>query len=129
MIFRQLSEPLSNSYTCLIGCEATGQALLIDPVVNSIDRDLGELQRLGLTLAYTLDTHVHADHITGALHLKQRVGSRIAAPAMERLACTDVGVVEGSTPRTWNARPSATSHSTPPIGGRRSRSKSVSPET
>jgi sulfur dioxygenase len=96
MIFRQLFEPLSSTYTYLIGCEQTGQALLIDPVVNSIDRDLAELQRLGLTLAFTLDTHVHADHITGALQLRQRVNSRIAAPAMERLPCTDVGVVEGA---------------------------------
>lgn len=95
MIFRQLFEPLSSTYTYLLGCEATGQALLIDPVVNSIERDLAELQRLGLTLAVTLDTHLHADHITGALHLKQRCGSRIAAPAMDRLPCTDLGVVEG----------------------------------
>ena len=42
MVFRQLFEPLSSTYTYLIGCEATGQALLIDPVVNSIDRDLAE---------------------------------------------------------------------------------------
>ncbi len=95
MIFRQLVEPLSNTYTYLIGCEATGQALLIDPVVNSIERDLAELAVLGLRLAYTVDTHIHADHITGALHLKQRVGSRIAAPAMDRLPCTDIGLVEG----------------------------------
>lgn len=95
MIFRQLVEPLSNTYTYLIGCEATGQALLIDPVVNSLERDLAELARLGLTLAWTVDTHIHADHITGALHLKQRVGSRIAAPAIDRLPCTDLGLVEG----------------------------------
>ena len=95
MIFRQLFEPLSSTYTYLVGCEATGQALLIDPVVNSIDRDLAELQRLGLTLAFTLDTHILADHITGALHLKERTGCRIAAPAIDRLPCTDFGVVEG----------------------------------
>ncbi|ODV04286.1 MAG: Zn-dependent hydrolase [Rubrivivax sp. SCN 70-15] len=95
MIFRQLFEPLSSTYTYLIGCESTGQALLIDPVVNSIDRDLAELQRLGLTLALTLDTHVHADHITAALQLSQRVGSKIAAPALDRLPCVDIGVVEG----------------------------------
>jgi glyoxylase-like metal-dependent hydrolase (beta-lactamase superfamily II) len=95
MIFRQLFEPLSSTYTYLLGCEHTGQAVLIDPVVNSIDRDLAELQRLGLTLAFTLDTHIHADHITGALHLKERVGSRIAAPAMESLPCADVGVDDG----------------------------------
>lgn len=95
MIFKQLFEPLSSTYTYLLGCPDTGQALLIDPVVNSIERDLAELQRLGLTLACTVDTHVHADHITGALHLKQRVGSRIAAPAIDRLPCADVGVEEG----------------------------------
>jgi sulfur dioxygenase len=95
MIFRQLLEPLSSTYTYLLGCEETGLALLIDPVVNSVDRDLAVMQLLGLRLAFTLDTHIHADHITGALQLKQRVGSRIAAAAMERLPCTDVGVVDG----------------------------------
>ena len=49
MIFRQLSEPVSNTYTYLLGCEASGQAILIDPVVNAIDRDLQVLQALGLT--------------------------------------------------------------------------------
>ena len=77
MIFRQLFEPLSSTWTYLLGCPATGQALLIDPVVNSIDRDLAELQRLGLRLACTLDTHVHADHVTAAWLLKQRCGSQI----------------------------------------------------
>ena len=96
MIFRQLFEPLSSTYTYLLGCTETGQAVLIDPVVNSIERDLEELQRLKLTLAFTLDTHIHADHITAALHLKERVGSRIAAPAFDALACADVGVVEGT---------------------------------
>lgn len=96
MIFRQLFEPLSSTFTYLLGCEASGQAVLIDPVVNSIDRDLAELQRLGLTLACTLDTHLHADHITGALHLKQRTGCQIAAPAIDRLSCTDVGLEDGT---------------------------------
>ena len=95
MTFRQLSEPISNTYTYLIGCESTGEALLIDPVVNAIDRDLQILQSLGLKLAYTVDTHIHADHITAARHLKERVGSRIAAPAIDRLPCADVGIVEG----------------------------------
>jgi glyoxylase-like metal-dependent hydrolase (beta-lactamase superfamily II) len=94
MIFRQLFEPLSSTYTYLIGCEETGQALLIDPVVNSIERDLGVVREHGLTLAWTLDTHIHADHITAALHLKQQVGSRIAMPAMEQLACADAGIGE-----------------------------------
>ena len=94
MIFRQLFEPLSSTYTYLIGCEETGQALLIDPVVNAIERDLAVLAATGLTLAWTLDTHIHADHITAALHLKQRVGSKIAAPAIERLQCVDHGVTD-----------------------------------
>lgn len=95
MIFRQLFEPLSSTYTYLIGCEESGAALLIDPVVNAIDRDLSLLSELGLRLEYTVDTHVHADHITGALRLKQAVGSKIAAPAMERLPCVDVPIEDG----------------------------------
>ena len=95
MIFRQLFEPVSSTYTYLLGCESTGKALLIDPVVNAIDHDLQVLQSLGLQLAYTLDTHIHADHITAALQLKQRVGSKIAAPAIDRLPCVDLGIVEG----------------------------------
>lgn len=95
MIFRQLSEPISNTYTYLLGCDTTGEAILIDPVVNAIDRDLEVLQSLGLKLTYTVDTHIHADHITAARHLKERVGSKIAAPAVDRLPCVDVGIIEG----------------------------------
>jgi glyoxylase-like metal-dependent hydrolase (beta-lactamase superfamily II) len=95
MIFRQLYEPLSSTYTYLIGCEETGQAILIDPVIVSMERDLVEVKRLGLALAYTVDTHIHADHITAALEMKSAVGSKIAAPAYDRLPCTDVGIEEG----------------------------------
>ena len=95
MIFRQLYEPLSSTYTYLLGCEQTGQAILIDTVVPTMSRDLAELDRLGLKLAYTVETHLHADHITAALELKQAVGSRIAAPAYDRLPCADVGIEEG----------------------------------
>ena len=95
MIFRQLFEPLSSTYTYLLACDETGQAMLIDPVVNCIDRDLALVQQLGLTLGCTLDSHIHADHITAALHLKQQTGCRIGAPAMDRLPCTDIGLEEG----------------------------------
>lgn len=95
MIFRQLFEPLSSTYTYLLGCEETGQAVLIDPVIVAVERDLAELERLGLALACTLETHIHADHITAALELKKRTGSRIAAPACDRLPCTDLGIEEG----------------------------------
>jgi sulfur dioxygenase len=95
MIFRQLFEPLSSTYTYLIGCEETGAAVLIDPVVNAIERDLDVLSKLQLRLDHTIDTHVHADHITSALHLKQRTGCQIAAPALERLSCADVQLEDG----------------------------------
>jgi len=95
MIFRQLFEPLSSTYTYLLGCEETGQALLIDPVIVSIDRDLAEISRLGLKLAYSVDTHIHADHITAALELKHKVGSKIAAPAFDKLPCADVCIEDG----------------------------------
>lgn len=95
MIFRQLFEPLSSTYTYLLGCEETGQAVLIDPVISTMERDLGEISRLGLRLAYSVDTHIHADHITAALELKKKVGSKIAGPAMDHLPCTDVGIEEG----------------------------------
>jgi glyoxylase-like metal-dependent hydrolase (beta-lactamase superfamily II) len=95
MIFRQLFEPLSSTYTYLLGDEDTGEAILIDPVISCMQRDLAELHRLGLKLSWTLDTHIHADHVTGALELKRTTGSRIAAPAFDRLPCADAGVEEG----------------------------------
>lgn len=95
MIFRQLYEPLSSTYTYLLGDEQTGRAILIDPVISTMERDLAEVRRLGLKLAFTVDTHIHADHITGALELKRAVGSKIATPAHDKLPCTDIGIEEG----------------------------------
>lgn len=95
MIFRQLFEPISSTYTYLLGCKQTGQAILIDPVIASMDRDLNTLHKLGLKLAYTVDTHIHADHITAALELKKKTGSKIAAPVAEQLACADLHLEEG----------------------------------
>jgi glyoxylase-like metal-dependent hydrolase (beta-lactamase superfamily II) len=94
MIFRQLFEPVSSAYTYLVGCEETKQALLIDPVVSVWERDLAVVRSLGLRLAYTVDTHIHADHITAAQRLKKEAGSRIANAAMDGLSCTDVGIEE-----------------------------------
>ena len=95
MIFRQLFEPLSSTCTYLLGCTETGQAVLVDPVIVSMERDLLEISRLGLTLAFSVDTHIHADHITAARELRARVGSKIAAPAFDRLPCADIGIEEG----------------------------------
>ncbi len=96
MIFRQLYEPLSSTYTYLLGCEETGLAILIDPVISTMERDLMAIEQLGLTLACTVDTHIHADHITAARELKKAVGSKIAMPAYDRLPCTDIGIEEGA---------------------------------
>lgn len=95
MIFRQLFEPTSSTYTYLLGCERTGQAVLVDPVYETVDRDLSVVQELGLRLVYTLDTHIHADHLTGARRAKDLVGSRIAGPKLDGLSCIETGVEEG----------------------------------
>jgi len=96
MIFRQWLEPLSSTYTYLLACEKTGQALLIDPVLPAWERDLGAVRELGLTLVYTVETHIHADHITSAQRLKRETGSRIAISALEGLMCADVMLTEGA---------------------------------
>jgi glyoxylase-like metal-dependent hydrolase (beta-lactamase superfamily II) len=92
MIFRQLFEPVSSTYTYLLGCEQTGQAILVDTVLPTWQRDMAVINTLGLTLAYTLDTHIHADHISAARKLKQETGSRIAHPALDNLSCADIGL-------------------------------------
>jgi glyoxylase-like metal-dependent hydrolase (beta-lactamase superfamily II)/rhodanese-related sulfurtransferase len=78
MIFRQLFDPQSSTYTYLLADTASRQALLIDPVFEQARRDAALVAELGLKLAWTLETHVHADHVTGAWLLKDRLGSRIA---------------------------------------------------
>lgn len=79
MIFRQLFDTVSSTYTYLLA--DAGQALLIDPVFDNARRDAALLRELGLQLVATLDTHVHADHVTSAWLLKQQCGSTIALSA------------------------------------------------
>jgi len=81
LVFRQLFDPQSSTYTYLLGDRASGTALLIDPVFEQVRRDAALLGELGLTLLATLETHVHADHVTGAWLLKRRAGSRILVSA------------------------------------------------
>ncbi len=77
LVFRQLFDPVSSTYTYLLGDAAAAEALLIDPVFEHERRDLALLRELGLRLVATLDTHVHADHVTGAWRLKRACGSQI----------------------------------------------------
>ena len=95
MIFRQLFEPQSSTYTYLIGCEQTGEAALIDPVLEMVERDLALLEELGLTLKFTIETHIHADHVTGAARLRQATGSKAAVPEKSGAAHADIPVREG----------------------------------
>lgn len=95
MLFRQLFEPDSSTYTYLIACPTTGETALIDPVLDTAERDAALLRELGLTLSYTIDTHIHADHLSGARRLRQLTGSRIVYPAVDELPCADLGVREG----------------------------------
>ena len=81
LIFRQLFDAQSSTYTYLLGDSASCEAILIDPVFEQVRRDAALVQELNLKLVWTLDTHVHADHVTGAWLMKQRAGSRIAVAA------------------------------------------------
>jgi glyoxylase-like metal-dependent hydrolase (beta-lactamase superfamily II)/rhodanese-related sulfurtransferase len=78
VIFRQLFDQQSSTYTYLLADAATRGAVLIDPVFEQARRDAALVKELGLKLAWTLETHVHADHVTGAWLLREKLGSRIA---------------------------------------------------
>jgi len=89
LVFRQLFDPTSSTYTYLLGDSVTGEAVLIDPVFEQVRRDAALIAELGLTLLWTLETHVHADHVTGAWLLKNRLGSKIALAAASGAAGAD----------------------------------------
>lgn len=95
MIFRQLFEPDSSTYTYLLSCGETGITALIDPVLDTVQRDIQLLEALGLKLHYTIETHIHADHLTGARKLKALTGCQICYPEQEAPECADVKLSEG----------------------------------
>ena len=102
MLFRQLFEPDSSTYSYLLACPETGTAAIVDPVLDTAERDLAVLQSLGLELSFTIDTHIHADHLSGARRLKSLTGSKICYPAIDELPCADVGLMEGIPFRIGN---------------------------
>ena len=72
LIFRQLIDHRSSTYTYLLADFDSREAILIDPVFEQARRDAALICELDLKLLYTLETHVHADHITGAWLAKPR---------------------------------------------------------
>ena len=95
MIFQQLFEPVTSTYTYLVACPRTREAVLIDPVVEELQAYLDTLAALDLKLVFTVETHIHADHVTAAAALRDRLGSRSVVHAAGGAACADVTIRDG----------------------------------
>ncbi|MBP6052565.1 MAG: MBL fold metallo-hydrolase [Pseudomonadales bacterium] len=78
LLLRQLIDPTSSTYTYLLADGASGKAVLIDSVFEQARRDAALIEELGLELVATLETHVHADHVTASWLHRRRFGSVIA---------------------------------------------------
>ena len=102
MIFRQFFEPQSSTYTYLIACSETGTAALIDPVIDVFERDLEAIREMGLNLNYAIETHIHADHISGGLKLKSLTDCKLVGAEADQLPCRDIGVCEGTALKIGN---------------------------
>jgi glyoxylase-like metal-dependent hydrolase (beta-lactamase superfamily II) len=89
MLFRQLFDRESNTYTYLIADRASAAALMVDSVLEQVERDLKLLNELELTLHYCLETHVHADHITGAAKLRSATGCVSVVPKGAQVDCAN----------------------------------------
>lgn len=88
MIFRQLIDPVSSTYTYLIAERRGGEALIIDPVIERVDRYLELIRELDLKLVVAMDTHIHADHVTGIgkLSMSTRCASAMGEQAKAECA-------------------------------------------
>jgi sulfur dioxygenase len=95
LIFRQLFDSQSSTYTYLLACSETREAVLIDSVFEQVRRDAALIRELDLRLLCTLETHVHADHVTGATMHKRGCGSRITVPALSGASGADVYLADG----------------------------------
>jgi glyoxylase-like metal-dependent hydrolase (beta-lactamase superfamily II)/rhodanese-related sulfurtransferase len=91
MIFRQLIDQVSSTYTYLLADEQSGEAVLIDAVFEQHGRDLALIRELELKLLYVVDTHCHADHVTGAWLMQRALGAKISLARAYQ--ATDVDVV------------------------------------
>lgn len=97
LLFRQLFDLASSTYTYLLADEATREAVLVDPVFEQFTRDRALVRELGLTLRFTLETHVHADHVTAAWRFRDALGSRIVLSRQSGAEGADVYAADGDT--------------------------------
>ncbi len=95
MLFRQMLDRETSTYTYLIADSDRKEAILIDPVLERVERDLQQLKELGFTLKYCLETHIHADHITGTAKLRELTNCQGVVPAGADVSCADLFVRDG----------------------------------
>ncbi|NES08026.1 MAG: MBL fold metallo-hydrolase [Okeania sp. SIO2F4] len=95
MLFRQLIDPITSTYTYLFADRANKTTVLIDPVFEQVERDLQLLTELGLQLRYCLETHIHADHITGTGKLRTATGCLSVVPKNSQVTCADRFLEDG----------------------------------
>src|SRR5215813_15016452 len=95
MIFRQLFDPETSSYSYLLGDEVTREAVLIDSVADQLQRDMSLLKELDLKLVFALETHVHADHVTAAGRLREALGARVAVSRSSGVKNADLLLGDG----------------------------------
>jgi len=103
----------SATYTYILADSKTKEAIIIDPVLEQVDRDLEVISSQGLTLTQALNTHCHADHITGTGELKKRVGGLRSAISAASGAKADVMLKEGESICWSDGRPLLRVLSTP----------------
>lgn len=102
MMFRQLYDHETSTYTYLIADEETKEAVFVDPVIEQVKRDLKLIQELGLTLRYCLETHIHADHITGTGKLRELTGCEGIVPEKAQAACANRFIKDGEVLKLGN---------------------------
>ncbi|MCU7852679.1 MAG: MBL fold metallo-hydrolase [Candidatus Thiodiazotropha sp. (ex Monitilora ramsayi)] len=95
MQVRQLFDNQSSTYTYLVWDEASREAAIIDAVIEQVDRDVRLIHQLGLQLRYALETHIHADHITGSGRLREYLGCEIGVHLQAGSECADLELVDG----------------------------------
>ena len=95
LLFKQLYDQTSGTYTYLLADKVSGQAVLIDSVFEQHNRDYSLIQELELSLIACLETHCHADHVTGAWLLKHRTNCQIAASADSGIDLLDISMSQG----------------------------------